>query len=400
MNGHEDEENGRSRQEKLRGSSAGKTAPEQVDWKRRVSHFTWSWFACTMSTGAVAVVIGNTPNTFTGLRTIGKVFYILDIVLFLAFCVLMSLRFYLRPVVFTASLHTPPEALFFGAFWVSIALILNGAAIYGVPSSGPWLVTALKICYWLYAGLVLLVAIFQYSTIFVAEKLGSDSASPAWILPIYPFLVLGPLAGTLAKSQPTEAAIPILLGGILFQGLGWMVSIFMYTIYVLRLMSHELPPPPARPGMFIGVGPAGYTSAAFVSLGVQAQKILPDDFMGTSPTAATGDVLKILGVTAGIFLWLLAFWFFALTVWAILLGVREMSFTMTWWAFIFPNGGLTLSAIQIGNALDSDRIRWVTSAMTILLVVLWLFVAVMCIRALWQRKVMWPGMDDDKEHRV
>ena len=349
-----------------------------------------------MSTGAVAIVIGQTPFTFTGLKTIGKIFFIVDLIMFIVASFLIGTRFALRPGSISKSMHYPAEALFFGSFWVSIALILNCAQTYGTPSCGPWLVTALRVCFWIYAALVILVAIFQYAKIFVAERLQVADAMPAWILPMYPFLVLGPLAATLAPSQPQESAIQMLIAGVTFQGLGWMVSIFMYTIYILRLMSGELPPASSRPGMFISVGPSGYTATAFVALGVQAREILPPDFLGVSGIPA-GEVLRIIGIVMGIFLWLLAFWFFAVTFWGIFEGLSDMTFTLAWWAFIFPNGGLTLATIQIGNALQSHGIKVLASVMTVLLVVAWLAVAGSCIKALWERKILWPGMDDDKD---
>ena len=364
--------------------------------RQRLAHFTWAWFACTMSTGAVAVVLAQQPNIFAGLMTIGKIFYILDLVLFVSFSALITARFILRPESFLKSLHHPQEALFFGTFWVSIALILAGAELYGGPSAGKWLTKALEVCYWLYAGLVLLVAVFQYNTLFVKERLKVSDAMPAWILPIYPMLVMGPLASVLLPSQPKQAAIPMMISAVMFQGLGWMVSIFMYAIYVIRLMSSDLPAPPMRPGMFISVGPAGYTASAFVSLGEQAQTILPESYLGVT-SVPVGDILTIMGTFAGIFLWLLAFWFFCLSTVGVLEGVRRMKFTLNWWAFIFPNVGLTLAAIQIGNALDSGAIKGVTSAMSTLLVAFWLFTAVAHFRAVWLGQILYPNMDENKD---
>lgn len=212
-----------------------------------------------MSTGAVAVVIAQAPYKFTGLGTIGKIFYILNIVMFLTYLALMITRFIIRPQAMSKSMQFAPEALFFGSAWVSVALILNGAQAYGVPSCGPWLVTALRVCFWMYVGIVLCVAVSQYATIFIMEKLPVSSAMPAWILPMYPLLVTGPLAAILAPDQPPVYAQQIILAGITCQGIGFTVSIFMYTIYFLRLMSSEVPAPSTRPAMFISVGPAGYT---------------------------------------------------------------------------------------------------------------------------------------------
>jgi tellurite resistance protein TehA-like permease len=74
-----------------------------------------------------------------------------------------------------------------------------------------------------------------------------------------------------------------------------------------------------------------------------------------------------------------------------------MTFTLNWWAFIFPNAGLTLAAIQAGSVLHSEAINGVCSALTILLVLAWLCVALCCVRALWTGQVLWPGKDEDKD---
>ena len=52
-------------------------------------------------------------------------------------------------------------------------------------------------------------------------------------------------------------------------------------------------------------------------------------------------------------------------------------------------------AIQIGNALNSDGIKAVTSAMTVLLVIAWLFVAGSYVKAILRRQILWEGKDED-----
>lgn len=121
--------------------------------------------------------------------------------------------------------------------------------------------------------------------------------------------------------------------------------------------------------------------------------MLPDNFLGNDSSIPTGYLWKAFGLASGLFIWLLGFWFFALTTVSILFGLRNMHFTIQWWAFVFPNAGLTLAAIHIGNVMGSDGIKGVTSGMTILLVIMWLFTAVMNIRAVWKRQILWPGMD-------
>jgi len=102
-------------------------------------------------------------------------------------------------------------------------------------------------------------------------------------------------------------------------------------------------------------------------------------------------------VPAGLFLWLVAFWFFALSTVSVLFGIRQMKFDLSWWAFIFPNVGLTIAAIHIGKALGSKAIGWVCSAATIVIVIVWCVVVVMNAYAVWKREILWPGMDEDME---
>lgn len=233
----------------------------KVSIRQRLSHFTWAWFEATMATGALAMLLSQQPNTFPGLMTIGKCLFILTIVLFGVFSCLIAFRFLMNPPALLRSLHHPHESFYFGTYWVSIDFLLYNTQIYGVSGLGnlrsDWLIKALEICFWLYACCALLVVVFQYHVIFDEEQLRVSNAMPAWILPAYPFLVLGPLAAKLAASQPVDAAVPMIIAGLLFNGLGWMIAFLMYGLYIARLVAHDLPRPPERPGMFVAVGPAG-----------------------------------------------------------------------------------------------------------------------------------------------
>lgn len=308
--------------------------PATAGFKDRIAHFTWPWFACTMSTGAVAVVLGQTPNKFDGIQTIGKIFFIADLVLFAAFNIAMFLRALWFPRRFLASLHHPVEGLFFGSYWVSVSLILNCMQAYGVPNTGPWLIKALLVLFWIYCAVVLVVAIGQYFVLFQEERLKITDAVPAWIFPIYPLLVVGPMAGTMVPSQPHHDALPMWVGAVMLQGLAWVVALMMYSMYMQRLMTSALPTPSTRPGMYVSVGPAGYTAAGLVSLGTQAPSVLYTDAFTQNPTP-DGDVVRVIGTMAGIFIVIFAFWFFMISTVAVVAGIRRMTFTLNWWAVSF-----------------------------------------------------------------
>ncbi|KAF1943904.1 hypothetical protein EJ02DRAFT_452942 [Clathrospora elynae] len=342
------------------------------------------------------MLLGQQPYSFTGLKTIGNIFFILDLVLFLMFCACIAYRFIHNRGSLLLSLHHPHESFFFGSFFVSIALIIYCIEQYGVPYCGPWLIKTLEILFWLYAAIVMLVAVFQYHVIFDRRELPVTDAMPAWILPVYPFLILGVLGSTLLKSQPVKSGFPIFIGSIAFQGLGWTIAFFMLTLYFTRLVNSKLPEVPKRPGMYVAVGPAAYTASACVVLGMHAPTHVPEDFLGIT-SFPVGDLFKAFGFVLAIFLWLVAFWFSAIATVSIVISAKESHFTLNHWAFIFPNVGLTIALIQIADALQSPGIKGVCSAATIILVMLWIWVAILNVKSLFEKKVLWPGMDEDME---
>ncbi|KAH7213795.1 voltage-dependent anion channel [Fusarium oxysporum] len=374
-----------------------KNAPRPLRLKDRVVRITWSWFPCTMSTGGLANLLNEQPYTFTGLKIIGKIFFILNIILFLTFTALIIARFTMKPRAFSTSLHHPSESFFFGAFWVSIALILTGAQSYGGPETGPWFTTAIRVVFWIYYACEMVVAVTQYHIIFETERLDISEALPGWILPAYPFLVTGMLAAKVAGSQPQWSAVQIIVAGLMGQGLGWMLALFIYAVYLSRLIQHKLPDASKRPGMFIAVGPTAFTCGGLIALGTQAKSALPDDFLGT-PSIPAGELWSGMSVAAGLFIWLMAIWFSALSAISVLRAVRRMEFSLSWWALVFPNVGLALATINVGNTLSSRGIKIFGSALTVVLVIVWFICAAFHIRAIIRRDLLAVGKDLDVEH--
>ncbi|ODA81092.1 hypothetical protein RJ55_04055 [Drechmeria coniospora] len=339
------------------------------------------------------MLLSEQPYTFRGLVAIGTAFYLLNLVLFCTFFALVVARFVRKPRAFITSLHHPSESFFFGSVWVSIALIIYGMQVYGVPRTGPWLVHVLAILFWTYLTSATLVAIFQYHVIFHDERLTLTDAMPSWILPAYPLLMTGVLSAAIARSQTQHVGIHLIVAGIAGQGLGWILAFFIYTVYLTRLIHGSMPPASVRPGMYVSVGPAAYTCAGFLALGKMAKKHLPPDFLGVQESFAVGDVWFAISVPTALFLWLIAIWFSALSTLSIIRAARKMKFSLQWWAFVFPNAGLAIATIHVGNALESKGIKVAGSILTVLLVPLWILCACLHVRSIWTHQLLAPGKD-------
>ena len=129
---------------------------------------------------------------------------------------------------------------------------------------------------------------------------------------------------------------------------------------------------------------------------MQAPRHIPEGFLGID-SIPVGDVFKAVAVAVGVFMWLIAFWFSALSTVGVLLSIKEAHFTLNWWGFIFPNVGLFIALLQLADAMDLSSVKDLVTVATVGLFVLWVYVAIMNIRAVMRREVLWPGRDEDME---
>jgi C4-dicarboxylate transporter/malic acid transport protein len=358
----------------------------------RLQHMTWAWFCTTMSTGGLALLLHSTPHRFHGLQTIGKVVYIFNLVLFVFISAGIGHRFFVRPGEVRKSLSHPTESLFFPTFLLSIATILSDAAIYGVPSCGPWLPTTLYVLFWIYAAVAVLSAIVQFYVLFRGQSIPIHSMTPAWILPIFPAMLTGTLAATISSSQSPERRLDLFVAGTTCQGLGWTIACLVYPLYLGRLMQDGLPAPAMRPAMFMAVGPPSFTAIAIIGMSRNIQEY---GYFADDPAART--VLQTIALWTGIWIWCISFWFFSVSLLAVLEAAvkKQLAFSLSWWAFVFPNVGFAVSTGFIGQELNSPGIQWVSSGITICVVIMWFVVFFGLILAVGRKKLLWP-----KEHQA
>ena len=156
--------------------SAAEASATALGWKKRIRHITWAFFTLTMATGGIANVLyfgkyaialrcilvnvlitsNLVPYRFRGLDTIGIVFFLFNLVLYVLIWCLLIARFYLYPYTFKASFLHPTESLFVPASLVSFGTILINISQYGPDHTGPWLTYAVGILFWIDAALAVI----------------------------------------------------------------------------------------------------------------------------------------------------------------------------------------------------------------------------------------------------
>ncbi|KAK2779443.1 hypothetical protein FQN52_002457 [Onygenales sp. PD_12] len=371
--------------------------PLKLPWRERIRHFTWAFFTLTMATGGLANVLYSIPYRFHGLDTIGTVVMLINIFLYLCIWALILLRFYYFPYTFRASFLHPTESLFVPAAIVSFGTILINISQYGPGAAGPWLDTAVWILFWLNATLAVMFSAGIYLILWSTQTFTIAQMTPIWIFPAYPMLIIGPHASVLSRTLPQPQALTILAGGMTIQGVGFLVSLTVYSAFIYRLMTQKLPKENLRPGMFVSVGPSAFTVAGIVGMADNAARALPGDFMGDGVLA--GMVLRVVADWAALWLWGLAIFFFLIAVlahWPAITRGR-MLFSMTWYSFVFPNTALVTATFAIGDAFGSPSIQIAGCVMTVLLLLMYLYVTAMMVRAVVLRHILWPRKGEDKD---
>ncbi|OBS29459.1 hypothetical protein FPOA_03396 [Fusarium poae] len=306
----------------------------------------------------------------------------------------MIYRFGRKPSNFRESITKPPEAYFTGSLWLSVATIIMGMQVFGVPHTGSWLVDVVRVLFWIYGAITLTYNIVIFVVMFSVAPFTPGSMSSPMFLMIYNTMLTGTVASVIAADQPPPQRVPILVAGIAFEGLGWILCLLFLPHFVGNMLINGLGPVNLRPGLFISVGSAGYTIIALIG----CAKAIPDGYgyFAKHPTAS--ETLNIMALWIGVFLWLFTFWLFAIAAVAhipILVSKLsgdksrpKMSFALPWWAIVFPNVGFTIATVYIGEGFESDGIAGVATAMTILVFTAWLLDLYLHIKSICQKHDM------------
>ncbi|RDH30285.1 voltage-dependent anion channel [Aspergillus welwitschiae] len=363
----------------------------------RICRVSWGWFSVSMSTGSIGTLLYNTPHKFSGLMAIGKIFFILDIVTYLAIWTSLITRFSRNQHAFRNTFNDPEEAYLIPTAALGFATILFGIECYGVPACGDWLKYAQLVLFWVYTAVAISLAVGLNWHLY---RIRMASRQPFWLvrlLPSFPAMLGGTTASLLAGAQPSHFAIPILIAGTCLQGFGFLISLFILGEYFYGLHHHGLPPMRRRPQMFIAIGPPAFTAVALMGMAEIATEKFPAHYIPLATHVNTAEVLLIVAIFLSIFMWIFSFFLWMLGWLSIFAAYHEWKFDITWWATVFPNTGFALATIKIGDLVDSKPIKWVGSAATIIQVTLWLGCFCLHIWAYFTRRTLWPGMDEGFE---
>jgi len=232
-----------------------------------IRHFTPNWFAVTMGTGVLALVIARLPWAVPGHMALAEVLWLFGVVLFALFTLLFLARLVLhRDTLWPMLLH-PVQSMFLGAIPMGLAVLVNGLLQFGPARWGEGVYALAHGLWWLDAALALGSALLVPYLMFTRQSHALEKMTAVWLLPIVAPEVAAGAAGALAPHLDPAAARQVLVVGFILWGMSLALAFSLITLVLLRLALHKLPDTDFAATSWLPLGPLATGCLGLLSMG-------------------------------------------------------------------------------------------------------------------------------------
>ncbi len=340
-----------------------------------VRHFTPNWFAMTMGTGVVALVLVALPWDFPARLLLAEAVWVLALLLFGVFSLLFAARLLFFRDTVRPMLEHPVQSMFLGAIPMGLVPIINGLPLFLGAAAVP-LAHAL---WWLDVLLALGAAFGVPYLMFTRQQHALERLTGVWLLPIVAPGVAAGAAGLLAPHLPAAAAQLVVIVGYVLWGLSLSLAIGLISLVLLRLALHKLPDTDFAATSWLPLGPLATACLGLLTLGQAA----PQAWQGTS-LAGMAELALQLGQVGGLVLWGAGLWWLvAASLFTHHYIRRELPFNLGWWGFTFPLGVFTLATLALYRQFEVELFGLFGILLAVKLALIWQLVLRRTLRGLW-----------------
>lgn len=336
-----------------------------------IRHFTPNWFTATMGTGVVAMILAQLPFASSVLFMLATKLWQFNILLFITFSILYSLRWILFPTEAKQIFNHPNMSLFLGAIPMGLATIVNGFLSFGVHLYGDIAIQIATYLWYLDVFLAVLIAWVVPFCMFSCQDHQLQRMTAVWLLPIVACEVAASSAGLLLQHLAADHhALAILIMGYVLWGISVLPAFAILTILMLRLALHQLPEKEVAISSWLCLGPIGTGALALLLLGQQAPRIL--NAVGLEELAT---IVPAIGIIGGLVLLGFGLWWFGIAVLTTVRHARTgIPFNLGWWGLTFPFGVFILAIFNLAHQLQFNFFTYIAVALSIVLLALWALV--------------------------
>ncbi len=346
-----------------------------------VRQFTPNWFAATMGTGVLALILPQLPGVGGALRPIAEALWWFDVGLFLLFSGLYAARWMLFGHEAKRIFGHSVVSMFIGTIPMGLATILNGALAFASPRFGRGVVPVVEALWWLDVAMAVACGVGIPYLMFTRQKHRIDEMTAIWLLPVVAAEVAAVTGGLLAPTlEGGGARFVVLTTSYALWAYSVPVAFGILSLLILRMALHKLPPASVAASSWLALGPIGTGALAMMVMGADA----PAVFAGQG-LASLGVIAQGVGVLAGVLLWGFGVWWLLL---AILITIRYLRtgvpFNLGWWGYTFPLGVYTVATLRLGATLHLSLFTAVGVVLAAALVAMWVIVMSRTLHGGWQ----------------
>jgi C4-dicarboxylate transporter/malic acid transport protein len=328
--------------------------------------FSPNWFAATMGTGGLSLVLHATPLDLPGREAAAQALWALNIALFTAMSSLYAAQWRLFPAEARRALHHPVQSMFLGAIPMGLATLINGLIVF-VPGAIP----LAEPLWWVDVALAAASGLGVPYLMFTRHEHRLERMTAVWLIPIVAAEVAAASAALLAPHLPPERAYETLLAGYVLWAFSVPLAMSVLAILFLRLALHDLPEREFGASGWLALGPIGTGALGLLALGADAPAIF-----AAQGLAGVGEVAQGLGVIGGLILWGYGLWWLGLALMKTQRYLRDgLPFNLGWWAFTFPLAVYALATFALARATGLSLFALFGDALAAGLAAMWAVVA-------------------------
>lgn len=316
--------------------------------------FTPQWFAITMGTGILALLMAQFPAAAA--QFLALALWGLNFGLFLTFCGMGALKYRSRAARLEL-LHHPTQPFFLGTLPMGLCTLINGMLHFVGPSSLPWA-----------SGLWILDVLLSVGCLYLMPILHKGrNLTPLWLLPLVPCGVAAVSANQLVALMPEPFTGIFLCSGYVLWGLSVPAALVVIWKLMVRFQKLGLPSHQEVFGLFLPIGPLATGALGWFALGQHASGAL---YSTAFPVATV--------------LWSMAALWLCFALMQLKMAFRKpLAFHLGWWGLTFPMGAFALTTLTLAGHTHLPLLQQVGAWMVVLIGMVWMLVGGKTLR-LWQ----------------
>ncbi|KIY44499.1 hypothetical protein FISHEDRAFT_67423 [Fistulina hepatica ATCC 64428] len=369
-------------------------------------NFAPAWFACTMGTGAIGILFHAFPygSDTMGMRAMTLVFFFLNLTLFTLFFVISVIRYCTFPGIWLIMVHHPVQSLYLSTAPMGFTTLISIGVLTIYDQFGfggtPFLFV-LWALWWADVVASVWCCFHMVHIMCTKHRHELDSMTSAWLLPVVTLIVASSTGGVIAPYLMSHSAHDAMITAVtsaVLVTIGLGLALMMLTTYLLRLITHGLPPGATIASVFLPLGPTGQAGFSILLLGECFNKLLPQHTGGgILANETTGQIIYVVCVMISFVLWATASMWMVFAVLSIWHGMRigPVPFKITTWGVIFPNGVYANLTLSLGKTFDSPFFHIWGAIYAVLTFGAWIFVFYKTVLSTWDGTIFEARCLDD-----